>query len=249
MPKCKLCLTDKSNDEFYRTGTGGYEKVCKQCVSLVNRSLRAYMKWAPRDRTEWPPNFLADVRLIASYVDQGGQPPQRVKVESMLRHLQFVLPEDSDPIEVSAEAFLFLMRRIEDLEARLLGDAAPQQPIDKIHTRWADAMAKVTLPWSDDEVLAWKGAMSKLKAAITYGYVISPTIIRDIVVPLEADLIPWPDACGGIYSAYIRPALDAAMQCPSYSSMAQELVDLTSRNYYELEWPLIPYDARDEGAF
>lgn len=244
MSKCKLCQEDKPQDEFYRTGTGGRERVCKQCTSLINRTLRAYTKWAPRDRAEWPPLFIADVEQIAAYVEAGGQPPQKTKVTALLRHLSFTPPDDVKA-EVSVEAFLYLMSRVAALEAAL--DARPSDAAPKLHTQWADAMAKVVLPgMSDEDLLAWKGAMSKLKAAISYGQVVSPTIIRDIVVPLEVDLIPWPDSCTAIYDTYIAPALTAASQDPSYASLVQELVDLTSRNYYELKWPLIPYDARDE---
>ena len=253
--KCKLCHTDKPTPEFDQGPNGKPISWCKACRALCERALRGYTRWAPRPRDTWPDSLLNDVSSIKHHVAAGGTPYRRQKVEVMLRHCDWQ-PESTESVEVSAEAFMYLMDRVEELERLIatrshlgMGNADER---DAQARRFTDAVNKLDIPQLTREDLAsYRDALRRMYTEVVGDGYISPRTMRDLVAPLELCSAPMPLELVRIYNSLILPSLDRAKEAEEYPRLVDEALELLGGvNYYEVDWLDIPIgESVEEGIF
>ena len=240
---CKLCQQPKDNYDL--TASGKTINWCKDCRTLSERALRAYTRLAPKPRSEWPSTFLDDVAQLQAMIAAGGTPYRRQKVEAMLRHCDWQ-PEPTDNIEVSAEAFLYLMDRVDELE-RLIHNrskhgSSTTDEADARYRQFTDALNKLPGFLPPTDLAHYREALRRCYSEVQRrGYPL-PATVRDLVVPLDVGGVAMPLELIRIYNSIILPALTSAKDAEEYPQLVAEIEDLTGGlNLYELDWLELPF--------
>lgn len=255
MPACKLCLTTKDDiSAFDLSANGKPISWCKECRALCERALRVYTRCAPKPRDTWPDSFWADVHQIEQMCERGGTPFRRAKVEAMLRHCDWQAPKATDTPEVSAEAFMYLMDRVDELE-RLMATRtrlgmSNSDELDAQARRFTDAVNKLRVDGLTHEDLAYyREALRRMYVEVQGAGYLQPNTIRDLVAPLELASAAMPLELVRIYNSLILPALDRAKEVDEYPQLKEQVVDMLGANYYEVDWLDIPLGEPEEPAF